>query len=89
MNLVRPSYFYLFYCSTFAPRGEKLGAAFAGILLMVSLHLLEGSKGDDRGDERCQHIMDIVETYGRMSGPGQDGEEEQDDDDDEHDGEIH
>lgn len=42
--------------------------AFAGILLMVSLHLMDGSREDGRGEERCQHILDIVETYGRMSG---------------------
>lgn len=61
--------------------GDKLGSAFAGILLMVSLHLLEGSKGDSRGGERCQHISDLVETYGRISGTGDD-----DDDDDDEDG---
>eukprot|EP00903_Cladosiphon_okamuranus_P021832 g20075.t1 len=64
-------------------RGDKLGSAFAGILLMVSLHLLEGSKEDDRGEERCQHITDLVETYGRMSGSGTGGDDEADDDDDE------
>lgn len=63
-------------------RGDKLGAAFAGILLMVSLHLLDGSSDDGRGEERCQHILDLVETYGRMSGSGT-GDEQEDGDDDE------
>lgn len=48
---------------------------------MVSLHLLEESKDDGRGEERCQHILDLVETYGRMSGPGK-GEDEEDDEED-------
>lgn len=63
-------------------RGDKLGAAFAGILLMVSLHLLDGSMDDCRGEERCQHILDLVETYGRMSGSaeGQDSDDEEDED---------
>lgn len=65
-------------------RGDKLGAAFAGILLMVSLHLLDGSSDDGRGEERCQHILDLVETYGRMSGSGT-GDEQEDADDDEDD----
>ena len=50
---------------------------------MVSLHLLEGSKGDSRGGERCQHILDLVETYGRISGTGTGGDDDDDDDDDE------
>lgn len=52
---------------------------------MVSLHLLEGSKEDGRGEERCQHITDLVETYGRMSGSGKNAEEEQEEDDEEED----
>ena len=51
---------------------------------MVSLHLLEGSKGDSRGGERCQHIFDLVETYGRISGTGAGGDD--DDEDEEEDG---
>ena len=66
---------------------HKLGAAFASILLMVSLHFLEGSKGDDRGQERCQHIFDLVETYGRMSGSGDGGENDEKDEDGEENGE--
>lgn len=66
-------------------RADKLGSAFAGILLMVSLHLLEGSDEDGRGEERCQHITDLVETYGRMAGDGGKGSEEEDADDDEDD----
>ncbi len=76
-------------------RGDKLGSAFAGILLMVSLHLLEGSKEDGRGEERCRHITDLVETYGRMSmsgsgtgGDEDDDEEEEDDDEDRNGGET-
>lgn len=63
-------------------RGDKFGAAFAGILLMVSLHFLEGSEDDGRRQERCQHITDLVETYGRMSGTvtGEDGDDEDSDD---------
>lgn len=49
---------------------------------MVSLHLLDGSKGDSRGGERCQHIFDLVETYGRISGKGEGGDDMGDDDDD-------
>ncbi|CAM9621337.1 unnamed protein product [Scytosiphon promiscuus] len=64
-------------------RADKLGSAFAGILLMVSLHLLEGSEEDGRGEERCEHITDLVETYGRMSGNGKgSGEDDEDDEDD-------
>lgn len=67
---------------------HKLGAAFACVLLMVSLHFLEGSKGGDRGQERCQHIYDLVETYGRMSGSGDRGESDEKDEDEEKDGEL-
>ncbi|CAN0178962.1 unnamed protein product [Ectocarpus sp. 6 AP-2014] len=69
-----------------AARDDKLGSAFAGILLMVSLHMLEGSKEEARGREmeRSQHITDLVETYGRMSGSAKD-EEDGDDDEEEED----
>lgn len=57
---------------------------------MVSLHLLEGSEEDGRGEERCAHITDLVETYGRMSETGKsdedDGQDHDDDDEDEDDG---
>lgn len=54
--------------------------------MMVALHLLDGSSGEDRGEERCQHVLDIVETYGRMSatkgkGGGDATDDNQDDDD--------
>ncbi|CAM9680248.1 unnamed protein product [Laminaria digitata] len=68
-----------------AASGDKLGSAFAGILLMVSLHLLDGSKGDNRGGERCQHILDLVETYGRISGTGA-GDDDDDDEEEDEDG---
>lgn len=51
---------------------------------MVSLDFLEGSKGGDRGQDRCQHIYDLVETYGRMSGSGDEG----DNDEEENNGEL-
>lgn len=63
-------------------RDDKLGSAFAGILLMVSLHMLEGSQEGARGAERHGHITDLVETYGRMSGSIE-GEEDDDDDEEE------
>ncbi|CAN0319638.1 unnamed protein product, partial [Ectocarpus fasciculatus] len=65
-----------------AARDDKLGSAFAGILLMVSLHMLEGSQEGARGAERHGHITDLVETYGRMSGSIE-GEEDDDDDEEE------
>ncbi|CAM9169353.1 unnamed protein product [Ectocarpus sp. 12 AP-2014] len=68
-----------------AARDDKLGSAFAGILLMVSLHMLEGSNEGARGREmeRSQHITDLVETYGRMSGSAKDVEDGDDDEEEE------
>lgn len=67
--------------------------AFAGILMMVSLQLLDGSREEGRSQERCQHMLDIVETYGRMSGTkgkgdgiGDDDEEDDDQNDEDGDG---
>lgn len=65
---------------------DKLAYAFAGILMMVALHLLDGSREEGRGEERCQHILDIVETYARISGTGKGGDGDDDDDSDDDDG---
>ncbi|CAM9220010.1 unnamed protein product, partial [Sphacelaria rigidula] len=66
-------------------KGDKLAYAFAGILMMVALHLLDGSREEGRGEERCQHILDIVETYARISGTGKGGDGDGGDDDDDSD----
>lgn len=58
---------------------DTLAYAFAAILMIVALHLLDGSTADGRGEERCQHILDIVETYARISGSGKGGDDNDDD----------
>lgn len=38
--------------------------------MMVSLHMLAAPSSDGRHGERSQHVLDIVETFSRMSGEG-------------------
>lgn len=67
---------------------DKLKSAFAGILLVVTLHLLDGWEQDGRSEERCRHVLDIVETYGRMCGGKSGDDDVMEDGDEEGDGEA-
>ncbi|CAM9128612.1 unnamed protein product [Choristocarpus tenellus] len=65
---------------------DKISSAFAGMLLLVGLYLLDGSKGEGggrQGGERATHITDLIETYSRMAGisDGDDDEDEEEDGD--------